>query len=481
MIFGASGDLACRKTFPALFSLYKQNLLPDQFEIYGYARSVLTVDQLKDKITAFLRNKKEEYEKDLLQAFFKHLKYIHGAYDAREGFLKLKEEIESVQHQWPTKDNARLFYLALPPSMFIPVATQTRHALYNESFRNCLIVEKPFGRDLQSATDLSSALLALYPEHDIYRIDHYLGKEMVKNLFIVRFGNIFFNGIWNRFFIASVQIVFKETLGVDGRGAYFDQYGIVRDVMQNHLLQMLTVVAMERPPTLLAEDVRDEKIKVLKCIKELSAGDVILGQYCASADGQNGAYIDNGDVPNDSNTPTFAMATLFVDNERWAGVPFILRCGKALNEQKAEIRIQYKDVPGGLFPGVARNELVIRVQPNEAVYMKMMVKKPGLETIPIVSDLDLSYASRYVDLRIPEAYESLLLDALKGDQSNFVREDELANAWRIFTPLLEEIEHVKPIPYQHGSRGPQEADDLLVKLGYVPQLDPNYKWPKQHL
>jgi glucose-6-phosphate 1-dehydrogenase len=307
---------------------------------------------------------------------------------------------------------------------------------------------------------------------------------MVKNLLVLRFANVFWTSLWNRQHIANVQIVFKETLGVEGRGGYFDEYGIIRDVMQNHLLQMLAVVAMERPASLDAEDVRDEKVKVFRSISPLKLSDVILGQYGPSLDGSRIGYLQDETVPAASNTPTFAMAVVYIQNERWAGVPFILRCGKALNEQKAEIRIQFSDVPGCLFPNCSRNELVVRVQPNEAVYMKMMVKRPGLDpsSAAIVSDLDLSYASRYVDLRIPEAYESLILDALRGDRSNFVRADELKYAWNIFTPLLHEIDskRIQPIPYAYGSRGPVEADAWITALGYQ-RRDQQYSWPRQQL
>lgn len=226
----------------------------------------------------------------------------------------------------------------------------------------------------------------------------------------------------------------------------------------------------------------DRQVKVLRCIAPLAAADLVLGQYVRSEDGSRPGYLDDETIPENSSTPTYAMATVYVENERWAGVPFILRCGKALNEQKAEIRIQFTNVPGGLFPTAARNELVIRVQPNEAVYVKMMVKRPGLDAEPIISDLDLSYAKRYVDLRIPDAYESLLLDALRGDRSNFVRADELEHAWKIFSPVLHHLDakHTRPIEYAHGSRGPAEADARLLALGYLRHKH-DYVWPKQQL
>jgi glucose-6-phosphate 1-dehydrogenase len=484
VVFGASGDLARRKTYPALFSLYRHKFLPEEFRIYGYARSELTTGELHDKLMPFLKKQARGHaDQLLLERFLGRCEYSFGAYDKPDGYLKLRELIDALPvDEGHLFSKVRVYYLALPPSVFVPVAQQIRATLYDPSKQTRVIVEKPFGKDLQSSNELSAALAPLFVEDELFRIDHYLGKEMVKNIMILRFANVFFNAIWNRQYIASVQIVFKETQGVEGRGGYFDEFGIIRDVMQNHLLQMLTVIAMERPATLGAEDVRDEKVKVLRCIPPIVMEDIVLGQYKQSADGSKPGYLDDETIDSGSNTATFAMATLRVENERWAGVPFVLRCGKALNEQKAEIRIQFADVPGCLFPNIARNELVIRVQPNEAVYMKMMVKRPGLESSPIVSDLDLSYASRYVDLRIPEAYEALILDALRGDRSNFVRGDELEHAWKIFTPILHEIDaqHTRPLEYPVGSRGPPQADERLRQLGFI-RNEQEYTWPKQQL
>ena len=517
IVFGASGDLARRKTFPALFGLFRRGLIQSQssdgsFTIIGYARSVLSREDFQAKLLEFLAHRQQagddEYQRDLM-AFLDHCHYRHGDYSDGNSFEALARDLEAQESNLQFK---RIFYLALPPSVFLAVASSIKKHLYSPGNVR-LIVEKPFGHDLQSSTELSAALRPLFGEDEIFRIDHYLGKEMVKNLLILRFGNIFFNAVWNRNYIKNVQIVFKETLGVEGRGGYFDEFGIIRDVMQNHLLQMLAIVAMERPASLSAADIRDEKVKVLRSIHPARLGDLVLGQYTKSADGSRPGYTDDETVPSSSNTPTFAMATLYVRNERWEGVPFILRCGKGLNEQKAEIRIQFADVPGPLFGPVdcspfdddnnnefdespritpetecdrlARNELVLRVQPNEAVYMKLMVKRPGHGMHPMLSDLDLSYASRYSQLRIPDAYESLLLDILRGDQSNFVRDDELTEAWRIFTPVLHKIDdmRIQPELYPVGSRGPKTADDRLIHLGYrrSPHHSDQYKWPTQSL
>ena len=261
-------------------------------------------------------------------------------------------------------------------------------------------MEKPFGRDLESSARLSSHLANLFREDQIYRIDHYLGKEMVQNLMILRFGNRLFGPTWNRESIASVLITFKEPFGTEGRGGYFDEYGIIRDVMQNHLMQMLCLTAMEKPASTHPNDIRDEKVKVLKCIPALSLDDVVLGQYVGDPDGQTQesreGYFDDPTVPKGSSTPTYASAALRINNERWDGVPFVLRCGKALNERKAEVRVQYRDVPGDIFQGQAkRNELVIRVQPGEAIYVKMVTKTPGMSFDMEETELDLTYGARY--------------------------------------------------------------------------------------
>lgn len=314
----------------------------------------------------------------------------------------------------------------------------------------------------------------------MYRIDHYLGKEMVQNLMTIRFGNKIFNPTWNRENIASVLITFKEPFGTQGRGGYFDEFGIIRDVMQNHLLQILSLVAMEKPASCHPDDIRNEKVKVLKCIEKITLDDCILGQYIGNpeleGDGKIG-YLEDSTVPAGSSTPTYAMAVLKINNERWDGVPFILRCGKALNERKAEVRIQYQDVAGDIFEGKPkRNELVIRVQPGEALYVKMMTKSPGITFDMEETELDLTYKNRYKEINLPDAYERLILDVFCGSQMHFVRSDELEEAWRIFTPVLHDIDRLKPKPiqYMYGSRGPKEADKKCDEQNF--KYYGSYKW-----
>lgn len=373
------------------------------------------------RIISVLKNQVKEDEKERYEAFWAANAYVAGGYDSRRDFELLDQELS--KHERGPAGN-RLFYLAVPPSVFEVVTSNIRNSCMaskyvdgiiillfcNTKMCNCffflahrgwtrVIVEKPFGRDLESSAQLSAHLASLFREEQIYRIDHYLGKEMVQNLMILRFGNRLFGPTWNRESIASVLITFKEPFGTEGRGGYFDEFGIIRDVMQNHLMQILCLTAMEKPASTHPNDIRDEKVKVLKCIPTLSLDDVVLGQYVGDPEGEGEAkegYLDDPTVPKGSRTPTYASAALRINNERWDGVPFVLRCGKALNERKAEVRVQYRDVPGDIFQGQAkRNELVIRVQPGEAIYVKMVTKTPGMSFDMEETELDLTYGARY--------------------------------------------------------------------------------------
>jgi len=465
VVLGASGDLAKKKTFPALFHLFQQGFLQSgEVHIFGYARSNLSDDGLRERIRGYLKGASDEH----LSQFLQLVKYVSGSYDRGEGFELLNKAISEYETSKNNDSGSyhRLFYLALPPSVYPSVCKMIRSYCMSPSSHTGwtrVIVEKPFGKDLNTAEELSTELGQLFQEEQLYRIDHYLGKELVQNLLVLRFANRLFLPLWNRDNIANVQIVFKEDFGTEGRGGYFDQYGIIRDIIQNHLLQVFCLVAMEKPVSLKPEHIRDEKVKVLQSVEPIKHEEVVIGQY----DG----YKDDPTVPDDSNTPTFASVVLRVHNERWEGVPFILKAGKALNSRKAEIRVQFKDAPGDIFrcKKQGRNEFVIRLQPSEAMYMKLTVKKPGLEMATEQSELDLSYGMRYNDVKIPEAYERLILDTIRGDQQHFVRRDELRAAWEIFTPLLHDIDggKLRSVPYKPGTRGPQEADELSRRMGYV--------------
>ncbi|KAI8086451.1 glucose-6-phosphate dehydrogenase [Halteromyces radiatus] len=441
----------------------------------------MTHEEYLDRVTHYIKLERED-DQALLTKFKTLLHYQAGSYDQDEAYQSLDKFIkENAESTMSPGQRNRVFYMALPPSVFVPVARGLRRNAYATDGVNRIVVEKPFGKDLASSTALAKDLAQLFAEKEIFRIDHYLGKEMVKNMMTVRFANIFFSHIWNRMYIDNVQITFKEPFGTEGRGGYFDEFGIIRDVMQNHLLQILSLIAMERPISTDAEAIRDEKVKVLKCIPTIDVRDTLLGQY--TRNGDKPGYLEDTTLTNkDSLTPTFAALVLWIQNERWEGVPFILKAGKALDAAKVEVRIQFRHVAGNLYKNAARNELVIRVQPDEAVYMKFNNKLPGLSYQTSQTDLDLTYGNRYVDLSIPDAYESLLLDVLRNDHSNFVRDDELDAAWRIFTPLLHKIDQhdadIKIATYKYGSRGPDALDGFVKHYGYD-RSHAHYDWPVQ--
>ncbi|KAJ4408247.1 Glucose-6-phosphate 1-dehydrogenase [Gnomoniopsis sp. IMI 355080] len=477
VVLGASGDLAKKKTFPALFGLYRNQFLPKDIKIVGYARTKMDHEEYLKRVKSYIKTPTKDMEK-MLEDFCKLCTYVSGQYDKDDSFLALNKHLEDLEKG--RKEAHRLFYMALPPSVFTIVSQHLKRCCYPTKGIARVIVEKPFGKDLASSRELQKSLEPDWNEDELFRIDHYLGKEMVKNILILRFGNEFFGATWNRHHIDNVQITFKEPFGTEGRGGYFDEFGIVRDVMQNHLLQVLTLLAMERPISFSSEDIRDEKVRVLRAIPAIEPKNVIIGQYGRSLDGSKPSYKEDDTVPKDSRCPTFCALVAHIKNERWDGVPFIMKAGKALNEQKTEIRIQFKDVTSGIFKDIPRNELVMRIQPNESVYIKMNSKLPGLSMQTVVTELDLTYRRRFSDLKIPEAYESLILDCLKGDHSNFVRDDELDASWRIFTPLLHYLDDNKeiiPMEYPYGSRGPAVLDDFTASYGYRFSDAAGYQWP----
>ncbi|GAA5825463.1 hypothetical protein JCM11251_006998 [Rhodosporidiobolus azoricus] len=477
VVGGASGDLAKKKTFPALFGLYNNGYLPEGIRIIGYARTKMEKEEYHKRVAQYIKTPIPALKKKL-EEFLEVCTYVSGQYDQDEGFQDLEKEIKKCEESYKDQEapKNRVFYMALPPSVFTVVAANFRKHNYSEGAVNRIIVEKPFGKDLESSREMQVGLKKEWKEEEIFRIDHYLGKEMVKNLLVLRFANVMLDASFNKNLISSVQITFKEPFGTEGRGGYFDEFGIIRDVMQNHLLQVLSILTMERPVSFSAEDIRDEKVKVLRYIPPIKVEETLLGQYVGN--GEKPGYLEDETVPKGSICPTFAAAVLHINSPRWEGVPFILKAGKALNEQKTEIRIQYKDVTQGIFKEITRNELVIRVQPGEAVYLKMNSKAPGLAMRTVPTEMDLTYKRRFSDLKIPEAYEALILDAFKGDHSNFVRDDELDIAWQIFTPLLHHIDEKKPKPesYEYGSRGPAGLADFTEKAGYV-RSDAPYSWP----
>ncbi|KAE8730286.1 Glucose-6-phosphate 1-dehydrogenase [Hibiscus syriacus] len=422
------------------------------FTIYGYARSKMTDAELRTMVSKTLtcRIDKRENCNEKMDQFLKRCFYHSGQYDSEENFSQLDKKLR--KHE--------------------AVKCASLSASSGNGWTR-VIVEKPFGRDSESSAMLTKALKQYLEEDQIFRIDHYLGKELVENLSVLRFANLIFEPLWSRRYIRNVQLIFSEDFGTEGRGGYFDNYGIIRDIMQNHLLQILALFAMETPVSLDAEDIRNEKVKVLRSMRPLRLEDVVVGQYKSHSRGgvTYPSYTDDKTVPKDSLTPTFAAAALFIDNARWDGVPFLMKAGKALHSRRAEIRVQFRHVPGNLYnrnfgPDLdcATNELVIRVQPGEAIFLKINNKVPGLGMRLDRSNLNLHYAARY-SKEIPDAYERLLLDAIEGERRLFIRSDELDAAWALFTPVLAELEEKKIIPesYPYGSRGPVGAHYLAAR------------------
>lgn len=471
-VVGASGDLAKKKIFPALFALYYEGCLPKHFTIFGYARSKMTDAELRNMVSRTLtcRIDKRENCSEKMDQFLERCFYHSGQYDSEENFAELDKKLK--EHEGARLSN-RLFYLSIPPNIFIDVVKCASQSASSANGWTRVIVEKPFGRDSESSAALTRGLKQYLVEDQIFRIDHYLGKELVENLSVLRFSNLVFEPLWSRQYIRNVQLIFSEDFGTEGRGGYFDNYGIIRDIMQNHLLQILALFAMETPVSLDAEDIRNEKVKVLRSMRPLQLDNVVIGQYKSHTKGgvTYPAYIDDKTVPSGSITPTFAAAALFIDNARWDGVPFLMKAGKALHTKRAEIRVQFRHVPGNLYKRSfgtdldrATNELVIRVQPDEAIYLKINNKIPGLGMRLDRSNLNLHYAARY-SKEIPDAYERLLLDAIEGERRLFIRSDELDAAWSLFTPLLKELEEKRIAPelYPYGSRGPVGAHYLAAK------------------
>ena len=461
-VVGASGDLAKKKIFPALFALYLEDSLPKEFLMYGFSRTKMTHEEFRDFISltltcrVFVDDMKACEEK--MDRFLGRCFYHAGDYDNSNDFVRLNTLMSNKESKY--EEAHRMYFFSIPSTLFKSVAHNSiKHASSQKGY-NRVVVEKPFGRDSESSRVLSEELLEVMKEDDIYRIDHYLGKELIDNLTVLRFSNIVFQPLWSRQYIKNVQILFSEPFGTEGRGKYFDNYGIIRDIMQNHLLQMMALFAMETPISLNAEDIRNEKVKVLRSIRVPTVQDLVVGQY--------NSYLDDPTVSNDSLCPTFAALALFIDNPRWDGVPFMMKAGKALDKRIAEIRVQFHNVPAQLYSRnkneQLRNELVIRIQPDESIYLKINNKMPGLDMRLDNSDLNLTYKTKY-NKDVPDAYERLLLDVINGDKRLFIRGDELEASWDIFTPLLHELEEtqIQPERYPYGSRGPIGSHYLAGK------------------
>ena len=483
VIFGATGDLTHRKLIPALFSIEAQGLLPDNVKIIGFARREYTDhsyrEELKESLQEFAPDLWKESEH--VWAKFAHRVLFHRSdFDNERGFEWLKERLDKYDEADGTGGN-RLFYLATPPSTYSTVIHQLgkaglakRDGETNNPFIR-IIVEKPFGSDLETARALNTELKSVFDEDQIYRIDHYLGKETVQNIFVFRFANALFEPLWNCKYIDNVQITVSETVGVEQRAGYFDSAGELRDMVQSHALQILSLIAMEPPNTLGANDIRDEKVKVLRAIKKISKDDlascVIRGQYGAGKinDQSVQGYREEPNVPKESVTDSYVALKLDILNWRWSGVPFYVRAGKRMPSRLTEVNITFKDIPPVLMDsrGAEPNIITIRIQPNEGITMRLGAKPPGQQTRVSPVDMDFTYGSSFGQ-RIHDAYERLLMDALLGDAALFTRDDEVEAEWGLITPIIEGW-HESAAPelpnYAAGSWGPEAADTMLSSVG----------------
>jgi glucose-6-phosphate 1-dehydrogenase len=494
VIFGASGDLTHRKLLPALYSLTRDRLLPARFAIVGFARRALSDDAFREEMRRACDEfaRRRPVDADIWAGFARNIFYQAGGYDDPASFAALKARLEEIEKTLGLPGN-RVFYLATPPSSFAPVIRSlgqsglapkppapgaARPAPTGPFAR--VIIEKPFGSDLDTARGLNRDIHEILDERQIYRIDHYLGKETVQNLLVFRFANGIFEPVWNNRFVDHVQITGAETVGVEARGGYFEQAGSMRDMVQNHLLQVLSLAAMEPPVAFDADGVRDEKLKVLKALRHMSSSEiderVVRGQYAAGSIAGRAvpAYRQEPGVSPTSTTETFVALKLFIDSWRWAGVPFYVRSGKRLPKRVTEIAIQFKEAPHLLFgkrgEGIRPNVLSIRIQPDEGIALNFGSKLPGpaMEIAPV--SMEFRYGSSF-GVEPPEAYERLLLDCLLGDGTLFTRADEVEASWswvsRIHRRWAEEDAAGRTtIPtYAAGTWGPDAADRLLAADG----------------
>lgn len=463
-VIGATGELARGKIFPALFALYYSGFLPENVSIFGYSRKDMTDEDLRSIIASNLTCRVEHQQNcgDKTDVFLSRTYYINGGYDNREGMSKLNV----LMKQFEGKSEAnRIFYLSVPQEALINVACSVADNAQSLKGWNRVIIEKPFGFDVLSSHRLTQSLLSKFQEKQIYRIDHLLGRNLIENLTVLRFANLVFEPLWNRTYIRNVQVILSEDLGVQA-GRYFDGYGIIRDIVHSHILQTIALLAMEPPISLDGEDIRNEKAKLLRSVRKLEPSDVVLGQYKARAG-------DKVDVYMNSLTPTYFSAAMYIDNARWDGVPFLIKTGMGLIKHRVEIRIQFRHVPGNLYRermghniDLATNELILRDTPDEAILVRVNNKIPGLGLQLDSPELNLLYKDKY-NVEVPDSYEQLLLDVVDGDNHLFLRSDELAAAWNILTPVLNEIDNKNTAPelYELGGRGPVGAYYLWAKHG----------------
>lgn len=484
VIFGATGDLTGRKLVPALYNLARDGQLPGHFGCVGFARRDKSNEEFREEVHQDVNefSRVKPVDESLWSTFREQLFYHKSEFHEDEGYERLGALLNDLDHRLGTRGN-RVFYLSTQPSFFpLIIEKLHQHNLIYDANKvkdkwSRVIIEKPFGHDLNSAVELQKHISQYLTEDQIFRIDHYLGKETVQNLLVFRFSNPIFESLWNNHHIENIQITVSEEIGIGSRGRFWEEAGMLRDIVQNHMMQVLSLVAMEPPISLKADAIRDEKVKVVESIryfpiKELDQY-VVRGQYGPGyVDGQEvKGYRQEENVPADSNVETFVALRLYIDNWRWAGVPFFLRAGKRMPKRCTEISITFKEAPGYLFAGsnkkIDHNVLVIRIQPDEGISLRMNCKVPGLANNIQPVKMDFRYGS-YFGATPPEAYERLICDCMAGDSTLFARADEVIASWRLFTPVLEQWKRLPPsnFPnYASGTWGPPDSDKLLEQYG----------------
>jgi glucose-6-phosphate 1-dehydrogenase len=476
VIFGASGDLAHRKLLPALYNLAHEGALPERFNLIGAARREQTDDEFRDVMKESIEaNSRRQPDAQVLDGLLERMRYVSVPFDDRDAYGTLAKLIEELDEE-AGQPLARMYYLSTAPEFFSVIAQELKHAgLHRHEKADVrVVIEKPFGTDLESARELQKVVSSVFRERQVFRIDHYLGKETVQNVLAFRFANLMFEPVWNRNYIDHVQITAAEDIGIGSRAGYYDSSGALRDLVQNHMLQLLTLLCMEPPSSFDADKVRDEKVKVLDAITPMAPEQIerrtVRAQYAAGSPGGEDVpgYLDEEDVPDDTQTETYAALKLEVHNWRWEGVPFFLRTGKRLSRKTTEIAVQLKPVPHLAFApdgsvGVQPNLLILAVQPNEGVSLSLGAKIPGSRMRIRPVNMEFLYGSSFMS-QSPEAYERLIQDAMRGEATLFTRDDEVIAQWSIIDPILQAWHAGKPglSSYAAGSPGPAEADELIA-------------------
>ncbi len=484
VIFGASGDLSKRKLLPSLYRLFYERRISQNFAVIGSSRTPMSDDQFREKMRESVSKFLEDapFDEDVWKSFAQTLFYVPGDINKPESYEDLREKLNGVEISHQTAGNV-LFYLSTQPSYYAEaVLALGEHKLNQGNGWRRVIIEKPFGHDLQSARKLNEEIHKVFDESEVYRIDHYLGKETVQNILAFRFGNSMFEPLWNRSYVDHVQITAAESIGVEGRGGYYQEAGALRDMIQNHLSQVMATVAMEPPSLFDASNVRDERAKLLRAVRVVKPDQVsqyaVAGQYGPAVVGGQSlpGFRQEPSVSPDAQTDTYAAVTFLIDNWRWAGVPFYIRSGKRLPKRVTDIAIQFKAPPLGLFTQetktgpreVRPNLLVVRIQPEEGISLRFLSKSPGsgMRVRPV--SMDFNYGSSFGE-RTPTAYETLLVDAMVGDATLYTRQDMVDASWQIVQPILDVWAHTKfDFPnYPAGSWGPKASDEMLARQGHV--------------